>query len=121
MRFVLLSLSCFLLAGCTSVPSEAHREWASFRRVRVGMSREEVYALVGPSQQTAPCRNGIMHGASVEAWTGSLIVEQYRDTPAHMSMWSNEITAANAWERLGFAGMSRVVLSHRPAVAQFPR
>jgi len=27
-----------------------------------------------------------MHGASVEAWTGSLIVEQYRDTPAHMEI-----------------------------------
>ena len=90
MRFVLLSLSCFLLAGCTSVPSEAHREWAAFRQVRVGMSRKEVYALVGPSQQTAPCRNGIMHGATVESWTGSRIVEQYRDAPAHMEITFDE-------------------------------
>ncbi len=90
MCFVLLFLSCFLLAGCTSVPSEAHREWAAFRRVRVGMSRVEVYALTGPSQQTAPCRNGIMHGATVEAWTGSRIVEQYRDSPAHMEITFDE-------------------------------
>jgi len=31
----------------------------------------------------------------------------------------NEITGANARERLGFAGMSRVVLRHRSGVAQF--
>ena len=34
-------------------------------------------------------------------------------------MTFNEITGANAGQRLGFAGKSRVVLSHRSGVAQF--
>ena len=33
----------------------------------------------------------------------------------------NQITGANAGERVGFAGKSRVVLSQRPGVAQFHR
>jgi hypothetical protein len=37
------------------------------------------------------------------------------------SMQPNQITGANAGKRLGFAGRSRVVLSHRPGVAQFHR
>ncbi len=36
-------------------------------------------------------------------------------------MWSIKITAANAGERLGFAGKSRVGLSPRPGVAEFHR
>ncbi len=32
---------------------------------------------------------------------------------------ANKITAANAGERLGFAGKSRVGLSPRPGVAEF--
>ena len=35
--------------------------------------------------------------------------------------WPNQITAANAGERLGFAGKSRVDLSARPGVAEFNR
>jgi len=34
---------------------------------------------------------------------------------------SNEVTAANAGKRLGFAGKSRVGLSPRPGVAEFRR
>ena len=34
---------------------------------------------------------------------------------------SNEVTRANAGERPGFAGKSRVILRHRPGVAQFRR
>jgi hypothetical protein len=33
----------------------------------------------------------------------------------------NQITAANAGERVGFAGKSRVVPRHRPGVAEFHR
>ncbi len=36
-------------------------------------------------------------------------------------MQANEITAANAGMRLGFAGKSRVGLSARPGVAEFGR
>lgn len=36
-------------------------------------------------------------------------------------MSPNQITGANAGKRLGFAGESRVVLRHRPGVAQFRR
>src|SRR5213082_2644198 len=35
--------------------------------------------------------------------------------------WPNQITAANAGKRLGFAGKSRVGLSPRPGVAEFRR
>ena len=35
--------------------------------------------------------------------------------------WANQITGANAGERLGFAGKSRMDLRHRPGVAQFHR
>jgi len=34
---------------------------------------------------------------------------------------TNQITGANARQRPGFAGKSRVVLRHRPGVAQFHR
>ena len=34
---------------------------------------------------------------------------------------ADEITAASAGERLGFAGKSRVALSPRPGVAEFRR
>jgi hypothetical protein len=34
-------------------------------------------------------------------------------------MTPNKITGANAGQRLGFAGKSRVVLRHRTGVAQF--
>jgi hypothetical protein len=36
-------------------------------------------------------------------------------------IWPNKITGANAGERHGFAVKSRVVLRHRPGVAQFRR
>jgi hypothetical protein len=35
-----------------------------------------------------------------------------------MTTWPNQIAGANAGERLGFALMPRVVLRHRPGVAQ---
>jgi hypothetical protein len=35
--------------------------------------------------------------------------------------WPNEVTGANAGERLGFAGKSRFGLSLRPGVADFRR
>ena len=37
------------------------------------------------------------------------------------TIWSNIITTANAGKRLGFAGKSRIGLSHRPGVAEFHR
>ncbi len=36
-------------------------------------------------------------------------------------MQANEVTGANAGKRTGFAVKSRVVLRHRPGVAQFRR
>ena len=86
MRFALLSALCLILLGCESVPTEAKQEWSAFRKVRVGMSREQVYTLAGPSQHTAPCRNGIMCGYVVESWVGMRIVEQYKDEPAKMEV-----------------------------------
>ena len=63
----------------------------------------------------------------VERSKGAVSVDSTTDSssllnwlcPSHMSIWSNEITARR--ERLGFAGMSRLVLSHRPGMAQFHR
>jgi hypothetical protein len=86
MRFVPLSVLCLILLGCESVPTEAKREWSAFRKVRVGMSREQVYALAGPSQHTEPCRKGIMRGFVVESWLRTRIVERYRDAPAKMEV-----------------------------------
>ena len=37
------------------------------------------------------------------------------------TMWANEVTTANAGERLGFAGKSRLGLSLQPGVAEFVR
>ena len=38
-----------------------------------------------------------------------------------MITWPNQITRANAGKRPGFAVKSRVVVRHRPGVAQFHR
>ena len=90
MRFFLLLMLFLILLGCESAPTEAKREWSAFRKVRAGMSREQVYALAGPSQHTEPCRNGIMRGFVVESWVGISIVEAYRDAPAKMEVTFDE-------------------------------
>jgi hypothetical protein len=48
-------------------------------------------------------------------------VESIRQEFTRIMSTPNQITGANAGERLGFAAKSRVALSHRPGVAQFFR
>jgi hypothetical protein len=60
-------------------------------------------------------------GTRFGRWTGCLRRALQHDLSLMYPMTANKITAANAGERLGFAGRSRVGLSPRPGVAEFHR
>jgi len=45
----MVALSLLLLAGCASPPKEVAEAWRKYRAAKLGMTRNEIHALVGGS------------------------------------------------------------------------
>jgi|ERR1022692_3413319 hypothetical protein len=50
MRFICTFILLALLSGCASSPSPAQLTMHQFQQIHVGMSRDEIYQLLGKSQ-----------------------------------------------------------------------
>ncbi|HYG33268.1 MAG TPA: outer membrane protein assembly factor BamE, partial [Clostridia bacterium] len=54
MKNIILVLLLTFLAGCSTPNPTSHATAAAYDQVKVGMSREQVYALLGPPKKVRP-------------------------------------------------------------------